>query len=245
MEIEFSKAFDLNFLVANQDVARSQVLSHARKPGGHSIVFANAHVVVETNQDPTFKKDLQKATMVFPDGTPIAWLLRAQGKPAVRYSGPDLMNDLLTEDSSHKHFLLGSTPEVLTKLQNRYGSKITGTFSPPFKKEFTEAEKDEHIERVRSAGADFIWVGLGAPKQEKYVLEMAARANHGVWLAVGAAFDFLSGEKRRAPQLLQKFGLEWAFRWANEPSRLTHRYLSTNPKFITLLAREYFGRENH
>lgn len=226
-------AFKIRFLSASQKIALQEVLS--LKSG--SVIFCNAHVVVESSKDPLLLNALQKASCVIADGTPIAWLLSLKGHSTQRYSGPDFMMDVFRLKPHARHFFLGSTLEVLEKIKNRFEGNLVGYYSPPFG-EFSESEIQKQIEIVNQAQPDFIWVGLGAPKQEKYVVEMASRTNQGVWLAVGAAFDFFAQTKPRAPQLVQKIGMEWAFRMLTEPRRLTKRYVTTNPRFIALATKE-------
>jgi N-acetylglucosaminyldiphosphoundecaprenol N-acetyl-beta-D-mannosaminyltransferase len=156
------------------------------------------------------------------------------------------MEDILRLERSAAHYLLGSTPDVLGRIDSKFKGSVTGSYSPPFTNNgFTEQEKCRQLELIEKRRPDFIWVGLGAPRQEAYVTEMALRSSRGVWLGVGAAFDFHAGIKRRAPQFLQKAGLEWAFRLITEPRRLGPRYLATNPVFIKLACQELIGRQSH
>lgn len=232
--------FGVPFSVVRKRAILDQILMLAQKNEASSVVFANAHVVVEAHRDLGLKRVLNHATLVVPDGVPITWVLKGKGqKEADRYSGPDLMQDLFDREPETTHFFLGSTPETLDRIRRKFRGAAVGFYSPPFTTNgFSPEEKRKQLGLIEQARPDFIWVGLGAPKQEYYVTEMASRASRGVWLAVGAAFDFYAGPKPRAPKTLQKMGLEWAFRMATEPRRLARRYLSTNPVFLKLAVRE-------
>ena len=239
--------FGIQFFSGSKSQTRDEILKLRAQKRASSVIFANAHVVVEARQNAPVNEALKKSDLVVPDGVPIVWTMHALGdKKAERYSGPDLMEDLFEATKDRRHFFLGSTSDVLEKIKGRFKGIAAGYYSPPFAETFSEAEIQKQLEVIDKSGADFIWVGLGAPKQEKYVVEMARRANSGVWLAVGAALDFYSGNKSRAPQTLQKVGLEWAYRMFTEPKRLAIRYFKTNPKFIKLalaeIAKAYLGK---
>ena len=237
-------AFGVPFSAVRRGAILDQIRMLAHRNQASSVVFANAHVVVEAHRDPGLKRALNHATLVVPDGVPITWVLKGKGqKEADRYSGPDLMQDLFDREPETTHFFLGSTPETLERIRRKFRGAAVGFYSPPFTTNgFSPEEKAKQLKLIEQARPDFIWVGLGAPKQEYYVTEMASKASRGVWLAVGAAFDFYAGPKPRAPKTVQKMGLEWAFRLATEPRRLARRYLSTNPVFIKLALKELVSR---
>jgi N-acetylglucosaminyldiphosphoundecaprenol N-acetyl-beta-D-mannosaminyltransferase len=236
---ENSFLFGLPFFAGSKEGVRKKIISLSQNGTGASVLFANAHVVVEASQNIALKKVLLQADLVVPDGVPITWVMKALGlQMAERYSGPDLMADLLTLTHDRRHFFLGSSPAVLEKIKNKFSGNAVGFYSPPFSSVFSDGEIEKQVEIIKKANPDFIWVGLGAPKQEKYVVEMAKRCSKGVWLAVGAAFDFYSGNKSRAPAGMQKIGMEWAYRMITEPRRLALRYFKTNPVFIRLAIRE-------
>jgi N-acetylglucosaminyldiphosphoundecaprenol N-acetyl-beta-D-mannosaminyltransferase len=233
----------LPFFSGSKAEVRKKIEELSLHKKGASVIFANAHVVVEANQNSALREILQSATLVVPDGVPITWVMHALGKnSAQRYSGPDLMEDLFLETENKKHFFLGSSPQVLEAIRKRFKGNACGFYSPPFAPQFSAEEKEKQLRMVAEAKADYIWVGLGAPKQEKYVVEMAEKSKGGVWLAVGAAFDFYGGKKPRAPKALQTLGLEWAFRMFTEPRRLAIRYVKTNPVFIGLALKEIYFR---
>ena len=235
--------FGISFCAARREAILNQICMLACKNRASSVIFANAHVVVEAHHHPRLKRAINRASLVVPDGVPIAWVLKGKGqKQADRYSGPDVMEDIFEKQPETTHFFLGSTPETLERIRRKFQGTAVGFYSPPFTSDgFSGEEKAKQLEFIEKARPDFIWVGLGAPKQEYYVTEMASKASRGVWLAVGAAFDFYAGPKPRAPKTLQKMGLEWAFRLATEPRRLARRYLTSNPVFIELALKELFG----
>lgn len=242
--MNIGEVFDLNFASGSKEQILEAVWKLSQQPEGHSVLFANAHVVVEANRKSPYKQLLKQASVIVPDGVPVAWTMKALGHyEATRYSGPDFMEDLFARYPQSKHFFLGSTPETLEKIKERFKGIATGFYSPPFAPEFfDQQELQKQEELLRNADADFVWVGLGAPKQERYVVEMSQRLNKGVFLAVGAAFDFFAGNKPRAPEALQKVGMEWAFRLASEPRRLAGRYFSTNPQFVAMALSEIATR---
>jgi exopolysaccharide biosynthesis WecB/TagA/CpsF family protein len=137
-----------------------------------------------------------------------------------------------------------STPDTLNRMRQRFKGKAAGFYSPPFVAgEFSQQEKCLQLKMIETLKPDFIWVGLGAPKKEYYPTEMSAKRGRGVWLGVGAAFDFYGGPKPRVPRWMQGVGLEWAFRVVVEPRRLGPRYFKTNPAFVKLALQELLRTE--
>lgn len=210
----------------------------ADRKGGY-VSTCNVHVVVSASRDASYTSALSEAALRVPDGWPVAWMQRRQGAAwAERIPGPDLMG--LTLDRGRTvnlgHFLLGSTESVLQDLERQLpaaypGLRIVGTYSPPFGPDSYELDGDvaEFISRVKP---DIVWVGLGAPKQDLWMQAHRGTLSPAVLVGVGAAFDFLSGERPRAPRWMQNASLEWCHRLVSEPRRLTRRYVSTNTAFI-------------
>jgi N-acetylglucosaminyldiphosphoundecaprenol N-acetyl-beta-D-mannosaminyltransferase len=190
-----------------------------------------------------------EGALAVPDGQPLVWAMRALGHPqASRVYGPDLM--LAVFDAARRrhrrHFLYGSTPETLAKLEANLGARfpgteIVGSYSPPFRP-LEPAEEAEIARRINASGADIVWVGLSTPRQERWMAAMRPRLDAPVLIGVGAAFDFHAGLKRQAPRAIQRSGLEWAFRLATEPTRLWRRYASIVPAFLVLAGAQALGR---
>jgi len=205
-----------------------------------AIIFANVHVLMEAFDDATFRAKLNAADMVNPDGMPLVWALRAMGeRNPTRVYGPDATRVLLhaAQNSGIPVGFYGGSDATLARLvaevRRRYPElEIAFTMSPPFRP--LEAAEDEEItRRISESGARMLFVGLGCPKQEHWIMEHRGRIP-AVMLGVGAAFDFLAGSKRQAPRWMMRNGLEWVFRFASEPRRLAGRYLKHNPRFVAL-----------
>jgi N-acetylglucosaminyldiphosphoundecaprenol N-acetyl-beta-D-mannosaminyltransferase len=209
-----------------------------------TICSINVHTFTEALRTPRYREALQSATMTFVDGVPIRWILRAGGhpRPPPRIHGADFMALLISELPEARHCFFGSTPQTLDLLEagliRRFPSiRIAGRISPPFRK-VAVREDAAVIRELNSCNADILWVGLGAPKQEIWLHLNAAALEIPVCVGIGAAFDILAGRFSRAPKELQRLGLEWAWRLAQNPARLWRRYFSTNGYFLSLLLRE-------
>lgn len=211
---------------------------------GEYICVANVHTTVTAHRDPDYLRVQNGSIMVLPDGGPLSKYSRAHGYPqAQRVTGPDLMRRVLAASAEHgwTHYFYGSTPETLEKLRavlaQRYpGAKIAGMYSPPFRA-LTPEEDAEDVARINAAAPDFVWVGLGAPKQERWMAAHKGRV-HALMLGVGAAFDYEAGNIQRAPDWMQRHNLEWFYRLMQDPGRLFGRYLSTNLRFLAWAARQ-------
>ena len=215
-----------------------------RSNAAHQVCIANVYTVVTCLSDRELWTISNKALSTM-DGLPLVWYAKLVhgARNASRVCGPDLMLKCLDQGRGlgWKHFFLGGTQQVLNDLvdtmQIRYpGVEIVGWHSPPFRT-LSEAEDSELVEMINAANPDFLWVGLGAPKQEKWIAARLDRIHAPVQLGVGAAFNFHSGHIRRAPCWMQKSGLEWLFRMLIE-KRLIKRYFTTNPIFLMLFARD-------
>ena len=196
----------------------------------HSIAFTGMHGISEAKRDSQFKMVVNSADLVVPDGMPLVWLGRLRGHSMRRrVYGPELMETFCRETGSrYRHFFYGGAAGVAerlaTCLQERFHIVVAGAYSPPFR-ELAVEENSALIDRVNEAAPDVLWVGLGAPKQERWMHEHRVRLGVPVLLGVGAAFDINSGRLRQAPQWMRENGLEWLFRLAIEPRRLWKRYL--------------------
>lgn len=212
------------------------------------ICLRDVHGVVRCQNNSDLQRAHNRAFLVTPDGMPLVWALKAAGhKTADRVYGPDLMLELFDQGrkAGLRHFLYGTTPEVLEKLAARLteaypGAEIVGTYAPPFRP-LTEAETEEVAATINGTRADVVWVGLSTPKQELWMAEMRPALDAGMLIGVGAAFDFHAGVKKQAPRFIQRSGFEWLFRMASEPRRLFGRYAVVVPSFLGLVALQVAG----
>jgi N-acetylglucosaminyldiphosphoundecaprenol N-acetyl-beta-D-mannosaminyltransferase len=233
------------------EAAALAVLEKAETGAGGYVCQCNVHVLTLSERVPQLRRVLDHAAAVFPDGAPLAWLQRQSGlREAERVGGPDLMAAVVAKGGQRglRHYLLGSTPNVLAALERSLvasnpGVSIVGALAPPFGS-WDSAQNDEIIGSIRSAGAHVVWCGLGAPRQELWMGEHAEQVAPALLIGVGAAFDFIAGKKRRAPNWMQKCGLEWIHRLANEPRRLWRRYLTQSFFFTLALIRHYGAKRS-
>lgn len=224
--------------------AAHAVVEHVSASRGGYICLCNVHVLTQALHNAQLKRVLYFAAMRFPDGEPVAWLLRRLGsRNAKRIGGPDLFPRVIEEglEVGLRHFLVGSTEPNLARLTRTIvgrhpGAEVVGSYAPPFADE-PEVE-EASIESIRAAGAHLVWVGLGAPKQELWMAKAAVALPGTTLIGVGAAFDFLGGAKHRAPEWMRRAGLEWLHRMTSEPRRLGPRYIHTNSEFIARVALE-------
>jgi len=206
-----------------------------------------AHSVMDCVDDPAVREIVNAAGLVTPDGMPLVWLLRLRGHRQVeRVYGPDLMLEVCRESVSRgwRHALVGGEEGVAAELGRRLvarfpGLQVAGAFSPPFHAASGEDEV-ELAQAVNRSRPDIVWVGLGSPKQERWMARNRRQLDAAILVGVGAAFDFLSGRRKQAPRWIQRSGLEWLYRLASEPRRLWRRY-ARYPRFVGLVALEAAG----
>jgi N-acetylglucosaminyldiphosphoundecaprenol N-acetyl-beta-D-mannosaminyltransferase len=193
------------------------------------ICVAATHTVVACQDDPELAAAVHGAALVVPDGQPVVWAMNALG------------HDL---PSRARMFLYGgrnqgALVQLALNLRRRYpGVQIVGGYSPPFRA-LSEEEREAVVAEINHARPDVVWVGIGVPKQEKWMAEMQERLDAPVLVGVGAAFDFHAGLVPQAPSWMQSAGLEWLYRLLQEPRRLWRRYLTYNPRFVFGFARQY------
>jgi N-acetylglucosaminyldiphosphoundecaprenol N-acetyl-beta-D-mannosaminyltransferase len=203
------------------------------------------HGLTEAQTASDMREIYRSAGMVVPDGMPLVWLLHSKGhRAAERVCGPDLMPALLDDSQQygHRHFFYGSTEATLSLLQQEVNRRfpravIAGSHSPPFRP-LSEEEEREADRLVNQANPDIVWVGLGAPKQERWMADHRPFLTAPVLIGVGAAFDMVAGKVKRPPHFIRRAGCEWLYRLAQEPKRLTGRYLEINSKFVRMLVEE-------
>lgn len=205
---------------------------------GDYICVSNVHTTVTSYKDKTYCAVQNGGLMAIPDGGPLSTVGRRRGyKKMERIPGPNLMGEIfmISIKKGYRHYFYGSTKETLKKLhqkliENYPGIQIAGMYSPPFKP-MSEIEDDEIVKRINETNPDFVWIGLGAPKQENWMAEHQGKVN-GLMIGVGAGFDYCAENIQRAPRWMQKCNLEWLYRLIQDPKRLFKRYLYTNTKFI-------------
>lgn len=231
-------------------VAKIEEMVASRRP--HYICVSNVHTTMMSQYDEEYRRIQNRADMVTPDGMPLAWVERLMGYDQPhRVYGPDLMlavceNSLKT---GSRHFFYGGHEGIAEELKGDFerrfpGIKIVGTYAPPFRP-LTPEEDAEVIRMINESGADIVWVGLGAPKQEKWMVEHLGKLDAPVMLGVGAAYDFHTGRIKQAPKWMQANGLEWAFRIYAEPKRMWRRYIWNNPMFIILVTLQLLGLKKY
>lgn len=235
--------------VLDQDRARECLFDAVRTGKRGYVTITNVHSVSEAQHDPELRRILNNALLATPDGVPLVWMGRLQGHRSIRrVYGPDLMLNLCEHSRAEKfsHFLYGGMPGVVDELARTLrarfpGLNIAGSYTPPFGP-LDEVQREKLQRSVRAARPDFFWVGIGMPKQEKFMAQyMSILPEAKIFIGVGAAFDFLIGRVRQAPRWMMRIGLEWLFRLFQEPKRLWRRYLIYNPLFIMRAAVQLAG----
>ncbi|MBU2576662.1 MAG: WecB/TagA/CpsF family glycosyltransferase [Nanoarchaeota archaeon] len=213
---------------------------------GRTLFCANPHSIIESMKDIEFREALNSADILLPDGIGVVLASKILGgNIKKRLSGPDVFFEftrLVNQKGGYKYFFYGSTNETLKKIELRIKKefsniKIAGLYSPPFR-ENSEEENDEHIQIINKAEADVLWVGMTAPKQEKWIYKNKAKLEVPLIGAIGAAFDFFAEPTKRASTFWQRIGLEWLSRCFNEPWRLGKRNFIAVPKFSFLVFME-------
>jgi N-acetylglucosaminyldiphosphoundecaprenol N-acetyl-beta-D-mannosaminyltransferase len=240
------RACGVDIAVLDPAEAADQIVTSAVAQAPLEAHLCNAYTLSLVDRDAQLRETLQRADLNLCDGTPLSWLGRSSGlRGPVR--GPALVGDVarLGVDRGVRHYLWGGKPGVAEAMadglrRHAPGIEIVGMESPPFRTP-TKEDLDLVAERIRAAGANVVWVGIGTPKQDYVVPELARRAAVAV-IPVGAAFDFWSGQVKEAPRVLQGTGLEWVHRLAAEPRRLWRRYLLGNPRFLVSVWRHRGSR---
>lgn len=224
--------------------AATRIVDWARSEESRYVCVATVNNVMESHDDPSFRTVMNEADLVTPDGMPLVWGLRRLGIPAAtRVYGPDL-TPVVCERAAGAGLpvgFYGGTSTVISmmtsNLRSRFPSlRIVYQGSPPFRP-LRHEEDAAAVDAINQAGTRILFVGLGSPKQDRWMAEHRGRIG-AVMIGVGAAFDLLAGAKPRAPRRMQALGLEWLFRLVTEPRRVWRRYLRQNPRFMLLFARE-------
>jgi N-acetylglucosaminyldiphosphoundecaprenol N-acetyl-beta-D-mannosaminyltransferase len=204
----------------------------------HVAHFCSAHPTTEARGDRAYRDLLNRGDLNLPDGAAVAWASRLAGTPAKRLSGTEGFRAVVHAGAARglRHYLYGGSPEALDLLQRKLRSEeprivIAGAESPPFRP-LSDEEVADAAARMRTAEADAVWVGLGAPKQDLMAARLRDLEAAPAIFCVGAAFDFVAGTVNRAPKWMQRSGLEWLHRLLSDPRRLWKRYLVGNPRFV-------------
>jgi len=242
--------------VISWEGALDRLLGWAHAHESRFVTICNVHVVVSASRDAAYREIINGSDMATPDGAPVAWMLRRQGfANQSRISGPDVMWALCERAAKEDLpiYCYGSTDATLALLDARLRAAFpalkVSMESPPFRALTTE-ENAAAVARINASGAGIVFVGLGCPKQERWMAEHRGRDAldesplrvNAVMIGVGAAFDFHAGTVQRAPAWMRDNGLEWLHRLASEPGRLWKRYLVTNTLFILGAARQLLGK---
>lgn len=212
------------------------------------VCVTGVHGIMESQRDEILRQIHNRAGMVTPDGMPLVWISQVKGHRIVsRVYGPDLLLAVCERSimTGARHFLFGGAEGVPQRLasvlQSRFpGLHIAGALSPPFRP-LTQEEQASTLRKINASKADILWVGLGTPKQERWMAENIQCIDPPVLIGIGAAFDFIAGLKKQAPGWMQRSGLEWLYRLASEPKRLWRRYLINNPLFILMILGQALG----
>jgi N-acetylglucosaminyldiphosphoundecaprenol N-acetyl-beta-D-mannosaminyltransferase len=226
------------------DDAAGRILRWGKARQSRYVCVATVNNVMEAYDDAAYREVMNDADLVTSDGMPLVWGLRALGvRSASRVYGPDLtpvVCERAARDGVPVGFY-GGRPDVVETmtavLRERYPAlRIAYSWSPPFRA-LDAAEDDAAVGAINDSGAAIVFVGLGSPKQDRWMAAHRGRVK-AVMIGVGAAFDFIAGVKRQAPRAVQAMGLEWLFRLVTEPRRLWRRYIRQNPRFVWLFVRE-------
>lgn len=211
---------------------------NVKKLTGDYICVSNVHTTVIAYEDDSYQRVQNGGILAIPDGGPLSSEGRRRGyRNMRRTTGPDLMTEIfkISVEKGYRHYFYGSKQETLDmmkqKLEATYpGIQIVGAYSPPFRA-LSEEEDARAVESINKSEPDFVWVGLGAPKQEKWMAEHQG-VIQGLMIGVGAGFDYCAGTIKRAPGWMQKINMEWLYRLLQDPKRLYKRYIVTNTKFM-------------
>ncbi len=210
----------------------------------------NPHSYAQSLSDPQFADALHNADWLIPDGSGVVLASRfLNGSIDERVTGSDIfqgVSKVLNENGGGRVFFLGSTEQTLAEIKSRMSLdypnlEIVGTISPPFKTEYSQLELDEMVAAINSVSPDVLWVGMTAPKQEKWLFQQIPRLNVKFAAAIGAVFDFYTGNVKRSHPIFQRLHLEWLPRLLQEPKRLWRRMGISAPIFVWHVLRQRFG----
>ena len=236
-DIPVCNIMGVNIAAINMDWLIKYTTKHIKELSGDYMCVSNVHTTVTASENPEYCRIQNEGIMAIPDGGPLSSVGRKRGYDMSRTTGPSYMEELFSraKENKFRHYFYGSSEETLSKLELELKKKypdliIAGMYSPPFR-ELTDEEDENVIEMINECSPDFVWVGLGAPKQEIWMNRHQGKIN-GFMVGVGAGFDYFAGNINRAPEWMQRLNLEWLYRLLQDPKRMWKRYITTNPKFI-------------
>lgn len=237
-QIPVCNIMGVNIAAINMEWLLDFTKMNIKAMSGDYMCVSNVHTTVMAYEDNAYRTVQNGGIMAIPDGGPLSTVGKRRGhKEMCRTTGPSYMGEIfkISAEKEYSHYFYGSTEETLKKLKEALhkeypGLKIAGMYSPPFRA-MTEEEDKQVIETINASNADFVWVGLGAPKQEIWMANHQGKVN-GFMVGVGAGFDYFAGNIERAPEWMQKCNLEWFYRLLQDPKRLFGRYWHTNTRFI-------------
>ena len=236
--LQYCTILKTNINVTDMEKTITYITENLETLKGNYICVSNVHTTVMAYRDKAYRRIQNSGAMALPDGQPLSIVSRRRGyRNAQRVPGPDLMPEIfkLSEEKGYTHYFYGSSEHTLAELKRAITKaypklQIVGMYSPPFR-ELTQEEDEQIVQQINAVKPDFVWVALGAPKQEIWMYQHKDKVN-GLMIGVGAAFDFIAGTVKRAPMWMQKLCLEWPYRIFQDPKRMLPRYLSTNFAFL-------------
>ena len=237
-DIPVCSIMGVNIAAINMKWLVNYTKKNIKSLSGDYMCVSNVHTTVTAYENEDYRNVQNGGIMAIPDGGPLSSIGRRRGYSKMeRTTGPSYMEEILkiSVENGYTHYFYGSTPETLIQiksvLENKYPNiQIAGVYSPPFRP-LSDTEDQDIITKINDANPDFLWVGLGAPKQELWMAAHQWKVK-GFMVGVGAGFDYIVGNINRAPEWMQKCNLEGLYRLKQEPFRLFKRYWHTNTKFI-------------
>lgn len=231
----------VDIAAVNMEWTLGYLEKYIKQLSGDYVCVSNVHTTVTSYEDSEYCAIQNGGIMALPDGGPLSSIGKKRGhKKMDRVTGPSLMGEIfnISPKNGYRHYFYGSTKETLEKLRDKLQEnypniQIVGMYSPPFRP-ITKEEDEMVVEMINNENPDFIWIGLGAPKQEKWMAMHQGKVR-GLMIGVGAGFDYYADNIKRAPEWMQRNNLEWLYRLLQDPKRLFTRYLVTNTKFLRII----------
>jgi N-acetylglucosaminyldiphosphoundecaprenol N-acetyl-beta-D-mannosaminyltransferase len=238
--------------VINMEDAIRQCDELIRSNGRGYVCATDVHSVTEAHSDPAFRRILNRSFLTTPDGMPLVWIGRLRGHTKMRrVYGPDLLLEMcqFSVPRGYRHFFYGGKPGIADQLSDRLtalfpGLRVAGTYTPPFR-HLTAVDEEQLTALVERTKPDVFWVGLGSPKQERFMAQYCGKLECRLMVGVGAAFDFHSGALKEAPRWMRNSGFQWLHRLIQEPRRLWRRYFICIPEFLWNVGLQSVGLQRY